>query len=690
MFSGFSSFLPSILQSNSSSNNNSDRPLQNEENILIEPPIPEPHPPSPKKKNRRDKQPNETFIVVRPPPSKSIHPLNLQVQLVPPQSRHASSSTTIHALDSNHSQTPRDSSDLTRTSSERSDYSGYTSATSISSVSSASTTSSTRRTIIPLYNLQAHHVMANTIVDAGTDAKVAKFAKRGLEIIGLATLEPIEVWGAASLPGTFPSTSSARTSVDDHQHREFGALPSPFKSPSPSRCPALPDQRPSSSRSVTLRNGELHQPQQNTMPTINLSLSPTDTAPVDSQPQRKKFFARMFKKKDPSRPLSIAAPDQNITPAVQVTSPLPGTSTARPIPAAAGHHDAIDMTHLHLGFGDSIPSTPMSAITNLSTSAPSTTLCSAVLGVQATLYPPIQPPTGRPTKYVWVVRRWLKGSETGLLNDVIGKLSINGRSVGESNGAQRGLQVEVSFEWVRGRKKERERDRGRKRAAEDHGISQNGVSRSRNGVGQSTPSPSGSVNRTSPSFENRRLSIISQHSTNSEAVTAASECSAIQPQSQHHRRRRSTRVTPAVDDSGDESDPEDSETPWTCTVTIQRQGGTQPSTAINSHSPSPPPSSVSLKVATLSPTPHHPKVVGLLKVPFPLPDIEVEQLAIRKRIITPHGVSRTTGAGPSDLVLTAEDIKDTISSTALWLVVREAFGGVGREKRKGEGWRIRP
>lgn len=98
-------------------------------------------------------------------------------------------------------------------------------------------------------------------------------------------------------------------------------------------------------------------------------------------------------------------------------------------------------------------------------------------------------------------------------------------------------------------------------------------------------------------------------------------------------------------------------------------------------------------------------------MPFPLPDIEVEQLAIRKRIITPHGVSRTTGAGTgtlweteamgmdtgadmsvgsSGLVLTAEEIKDTISSTALWLVVREAFGGVGRDKRKGEGWRIRP
>ena len=49
--------------------------------------------------------------------------------------------------------------------------------------------------IIPLYNLQAHNVMTNVIVDAGTDAKIAKFHKRGIELIDLAFLEPVEVWG---------------------------------------------------------------------------------------------------------------------------------------------------------------------------------------------------------------------------------------------------------------------------------------------------------------------------------------------------------------------------------------------------------------------------------------------------------------------------------------------------------------
>jgi hypothetical protein len=41
------------------------------------------------------------------------------------------------------------------------------------------------------------------------------------------------------------------------------------------------------------------------------------------------------------------------------------------------------------------------------------------------------------------------------------------------------------------------------------------------------------------------------------------------------------------------------------------------------------------------------------------------------------------------LVLTAEEIKDIVSSTGLWLVVRESIGGVGKISRKGDGWRIR-
>ena len=91
-----------------------------------------------------------------------------------------------------------------------------------------------------------------------------------------------------------------------------------------------------------------------------------------------------------------------------------------------------------------------------------------------------------------------------------------------------------------------------------------------------------------------------------------------------------------------------------------------------------------VKVATLSPTPHHPKVVGLLKIPFPLPDVQVESALVRPRSARGGG-----GAPPSEGVLTAEEIKDVVCSTGLWLIVREHFGGVGKVNRKGDGWRIR-
>lgn len=46
---------------------------------------------------------------------------------------------------------------------------------------------------------------------------------------------------------------------------------------------------------------------------------------------------------------------------------------------------------------------------------------------------------------------------------------------------------------------------------------------------------------------------------------------------------------------------------------------------------------IRVKVATLSPTPHHPKVVGMLKVPFPLIDLDFSPslpggVVLRKRV----------------------------------------------------------
>ncbi|KAG1859645.1 hypothetical protein F4604DRAFT_1893870 [Suillus subluteus] len=671
MFSSFSSFLISVQQPGHEQRSHQSLSTPNND-------IPEPDAnsqpldytasdPKSKKKDKREKLVNETFIVVRPPPSKSNHPLNLQVQLVPPQSRHDRPHATVQALDHSTPDTAdtTDSIDLRRTpsgQSESSAFSAYTSASSISSFASSSTTSSGRRMIIPLYNLQAHNVMTNVIVDAGTEAKVAKFAKRGLEILGLAVLEPIEVWGTVPLLGALPPSSSARTSVDDSK-RELGLLPRARPHSSSSR--AVTPEVFATALSPSSHTDLSRKPSFTLTPAIL-----EDTINSSAPPQRggaKKLFTKMFKKKDTSPrtlPLvvPIAATDLQGLPSITRLS----SRGSHDIPPSSPQGADIPR------FNDNLPPTSLSGISS------TVTLCPPVLGIQASLYSSISPLKGRPTKYVWVVRKWLKGTDTGLLNGMMGKLSANGR--GDLAGAS-APQVEVRFEWSRGLKKKKVRGRKSRtdRRSPAQGPESGSVSRRGSAVVTSELPLTKSVHKSpsrvrdppsgihAPSISHSRSrSSHHSHSASSDGSTCteSSVCS--------------------VENSGDDSEAEDSETPWTCTLMVQRTGHSPPmhsSAEQQDHT-------IRLKVATLAPTPHHPKVVGLLKVPFPLPDIEVERLAVHRRVVTAQGIIRAT-SNSGELTLSAEEIKDAISSTALWLVVRESFGGVGRERRKGDGWRIR-
>ncbi|KAJ7852968.1 hypothetical protein B0H13DRAFT_2083436 [Mycena leptocephala] len=138
-----------------------------------------------------------------------------------------------------------------------------------------------------------------------------------------------------------------------------------------------------------------------------------------------------------------------------------------------------------------------------------------------------------------------------------------------------------------------------------------------------------------------------------------------------------------LDPSARRRDPEDSETPWTCTVKVRRIAAAHHSRAHSHHSFGGErewkKEVLRIKVGTLSPTPHHPKVVAMLKVPFPLPDVDVERMAVRKRDATGQGAGSGLTKPSHGLVITAEEIKDVVCSTGLWLVVN----------RKGDGWRIR-
>lgn len=264
----------------------------------------------------------------------------------------------------------------------------------------------------------------------------------------------------------------------------------------------------------------------------------------------------------------------------------------------------------------------------------------------------------------------------------MGKLSVSGKEhlgIGAGMAMISGMgHVEVQFEWTRGKtsvKREKDSKRGRPTPSTGHGSSSGSISR-RASLIVSSQSSREHLHAGSPSKKDKRASSISQRSMSTHTGTSDDH----EQSSAYHQ-----------EDDGDESDPEDSETPWTCAVKVQRIARPGTATAVSpSGYSTEQDQALRLKVATLSPTPHHPKVVSMLKVPFPLPDIEIDKMAVRKRVLTPQGIARPgTSSGPEGLVLTAEEIKDVVSCTGLWLVVREGFGGVGKVSRKGDGWKIR-
>ncbi|KAI0312637.1 hypothetical protein OF83DRAFT_1145039, partial [Amylostereum chailletii] len=633
MFSTLSSFLPSALQQQSTEDKkvgtDSPRPAEKPS----QPAKTQPEQASSsvdevgvvRRERKEKKNTQETFIVVRPPPAKNNHPLNLQVQLVPPQARDRSQRRSVDFSISSRDSGADDPNALARTQSGRSDvssYSGYASVASFSSVASTSTTSS-RRMIIPLYNLQAHNVMQNVIVDAGTDAKVSKFMRRGLEVIGLAVLEPLEVFGTnSSLAFEVPLSPSTRTSMDDR--RDF---------------------------IHSVQAGEHERPQTATSSVLSVSSAGTDphatpvaghgfpVPPAGAAPERngaKKIFGKLFKKKD--------------------------TAPAAPEPASPSAASFLRVPRAKAPAGQAkrgswAPPPPAHAqeVSGASTTA-GVTLQPAVLGLQPILSSPINPPRGRPHSYAWLVRRWIKGGDEGILGNVIGL--VGGMGLSDDKRRSRmpeGGQVEVQFIWARGRK-----------PVGGKGASASTKETRRRSTGGLASDPPSLSSLTHP--DGKRAST-DQHSISTGTSDEPPPSSMA-----------------GMEDSGDESDPEDSERPWTCMLVIRRVSSPgvgadarleDMASPTDGHMPQ---TLIRMKVATFSPTPHHPKVVSLLKVPFPLPDIVVDQMIVHRRVVTPQGLARPSydPSSQKGLVLTAEEIKDIVSSTGLWLVVRENIGGVGK------------
>lgn len=332
----------------------------------------------------------------------------------------------------------------------------------------------------------------------------------------------------------------------------------------------------------------------------------------------KKLFGRIFKKKDTSPYTSRKSPVTSRT-SLDVPGPHPASSPGA-IHAKLGSVPAPNPgtePSFHLAqptFGTAPLITRRRSAHNVQ---PGTTLASAGNVALPTTFT-----SSRAIGYKWSIKRWDKRNLDGWAHHLVAAANagldlVGGVSHDEADG-------EVVFEWVKLRP-------------------------------TNAPSVRPSADRQPPGPRARSKSR-GPSNLNPSPSPAQSQSSLLDPAvSPSPASRRS--ASPAPSRGEDDSDPEDSETPWTCTVWVKGTGEKQ-------------------LLATLTPAPHHPKVVGVLKVPMDLstvplaaaPAPSAEQREVAKRVKT-------------EVALTEENLKDVVCVTAMWLVVREEFGGLGKRRK---------
>lgn len=582
--------------------------------------------------------PAEMFIIVRPPPGKQNHPLNLQVQLILPNqnvmSREPSTSTT-NGLPGNsspsHSQifsgrpissapeTIDGSTDhslqLKRTQSIRSIHS---SRSSRSHRTCSSGSESRNRRVTPLYNLQWHTVLPTWISDAGTDAKVAKFAKKGLELIDLANIEPSEIRS-----GRYPSDLN-----------------------------------------LLLNGGPISPPSHVAIPHSNASGGTANSNP--NQKTDRPAAAALFNK---VRKLGVF----NKKGGSKMEAGLTANPAAKKV---AGTRNSDQFTH------NDLPSTN---------------------GGLSTVGPLIEAGGRRATGYAWIVRKWNKPE-----------------IVDWQNSAPKTNQISpVLVEWRKAKKRARvppktkshpERsssnpshtvappppdptpvtapsaqavpedpsppephapDSALKLFTIPAAVTTIGVM---NFLGRFTkavePSP---APEPSPEEAPEPLRATAEQTPKpSRTTTLESSTSVVShPSTGQQEEEEESRLSSDAEEEEEtcpDSDPEDSESPWECEVVVV--GGVSGRQQERS------------TVASLTPHPHHPKLVAQLAVPWNL-----EPVLLRPLSAPP--LDHTDEEHEDQLLnLSVEELKDLIAVTALWLVVKERLGGVGKRRKGDRAWRI--
>ena len=121
------------------------------------------------------------------------------------QHQHQASEDTMH-----HGSVPGGGASLSRSASVRSNRS----TTSMASSTASGTSALSMRKVLPCYNLEFHSLQPSVVTDAGTDAKIARIHKRGVELLDLALLDPVFVDQARDVPTLLQREESRRRAVE--------------------------------------------------------------------------------------------------------------------------------------------------------------------------------------------------------------------------------------------------------------------------------------------------------------------------------------------------------------------------------------------------------------------------------------------------------------------------------------------
>lgn len=738
----------------------------------------------------------QTYIIVKPPPTASKNPLNLQVQLVVQTRRgrdRAASSTAFSARSASmgsfaasasaqsspakpllglpdspptsaiaatgpelapvRSESPTQIStsgsgdeqqqqqqlgaELARTMSLKS---------SVSAISSRSGTGSAMgvgKRIEPMFNLAVHNVMQPTVVtDAATDTKVAKvslatfpvvlvrmlimcqFLKRQVDISGVGVLEPTEVW--LPVPGANPLNQSSSGSDDGQSPPTAGtggrasrplSMVS-FNTPLTPTMSRTSEFTPSKSGGGKRGSMDIKNDIRNFRDSIMNGTNSPDAGgagtAVAGAP--KKFFGKLFRKKDSvdvsngsgnggggggsgfsttssMHRKSISEVTETGLPAPPSPNPEAGRAD---LPPTAGTRSSMMTTEYtptfigHSTFGtapyvvqrrSSDPTiNPDGAVTGLTLPSAGPALSLSASGsleqVKGTPFPMV--PSTRPVGYTWTVRNWAKRNTENWAAHVV---------AASAAGLDAKMDDDVVFEWVKMKtapsnsaaalRREVTRNstlmsprRPKPRSRTASVIDSPAQSQTSLALPLPTPNRASSSVPPSPNLDAARPSAmrsISARSSPARPSTPLMEDTASTIQTQTEDECDPFPDADRDADAGYDSDPEDSETPWTCSIWIKKTNHRQ-------------------LIATLTPAPHHPKVIGQLKIPVGLCSIPLCQLTTRSTALPTTDEKRqrqkeATSRIMDQVCLTEEGLKDIICVSAMWLVAREEFGGLGRKKK---------